>query len=77
MIFQNSTMMHEIWISIENCQTVTIFCVDHSLPAPKIQNCYIRLTIEHKYHNPSLGLMTKVVARKEGLDNIKKSQTTC
>jgi len=24
--------MHETWINIENGQTVTIFCVDHSLP---------------------------------------------
>jgi hypothetical protein len=33
-IFQMSTMMHETWISIENCQNVTIFCVDRNLPTP-------------------------------------------
>jgi hypothetical protein len=31
-IFQISTMMHETWIGIENCQTMTNFCVDCSLP---------------------------------------------
>jgi hypothetical protein len=33
-IFQMSTMMDETWISTENCQNVTIFCVDHNLPTP-------------------------------------------
>jgi hypothetical protein len=31
-------MMHEIWISTKNYQTMTIFCVDHSLPTP-INTC--------------------------------------
>jgi hypothetical protein len=33
--------MHETWINIENCQIVTFFCVDHSLPTPT------RLESEH------------------------------
>jgi hypothetical protein len=33
-IFQISTMMFETWIGTKNCQTMTIFCVDHSLPTP-------------------------------------------
>jgi len=33
-IFKISTMMHETWINIENCQIATIFCVDHSLLTP-------------------------------------------
>jgi hypothetical protein len=26
--FQISTMMHETWIGIENCQTMIVFCQD-------------------------------------------------
>ncbi len=31
-------MMHETWISTENYQTLTVFCVDHSLPTLQIRN---------------------------------------
>jgi hypothetical protein len=40
-ILKISTMMHETWINIENCQTVTIFRVDHNLLTPT------RLESEH------------------------------
>jgi hypothetical protein len=35
--FQNSTMMHETHISIEKCQTMTIFCVHCSMHSPYSQ----------------------------------------
>ncbi len=38
-IFQIFTSMHETWIGIENCQTMIVFCVDHSLPIPLVEIC--------------------------------------
>jgi hypothetical protein len=73
-IFQISTMivwqfsMHETWIGIENCQTITIFCVQHNMHSPQKLDIkyYFKLHLLHTTFNffPLIIITTMVKLQK-------------